>query len=99
MSFLFNFFGTSFNLLQNSIIVGNGSMNDGLLKIHLTNNVPYISMPANGNASIKRCVMNETSSMFWHRISEHISSERSKRLVNDVVIETLDFVNFGSCLD
>ena len=45
-------------------------------------------------ARLKICVMNEKSSMLWHRILGHISIERIKKLVNDGVPSTLDFANF-----
>ena len=37
--------------------------------------------------------------MLWHKRLGHISIERIKRLINDGVLETLDFTNFGTCVD
>ncbi|EOY21907.1 Uncharacterized protein TCM_014078 [Theobroma cacao] len=48
---------------------------------------------------LKQCVMNENSSILWHRRLRHISIERIKRLVNDGVLNTLDFTNFDACVD
>ena len=47
----------------------------------------------------KRCIMNEVSSILWHRRLEHISIGRIKRLVNDGVLCTLDFTDFDTFVD
>ena len=52
-----------------------------------------------GNVGIKRGVINEKSSILWHKRLGHISIERIKILVNDGVLETLDFTNFDICVD
>ena len=43
--------------------------------------------------------MDENSFIFWHRRLGHIFIERIKRLVNDEVLNTLDFTNFSICID
>ena len=43
--------------------------------------------------------MNEDSSILWHRRLRHISIDRIKRLVNDKILNTLDFANFDTCID
>ncbi|RVW32685.1 Retrovirus-related Pol polyprotein from transposon TNT 1-94 [Vitis vinifera] len=48
---------------------------------------------------IKRCFVNEDSSTLWHRRLGHISKDRIKRLVNDRVLSTLDFIDFETCVD
>ena len=45
-------------------------------------------------AGLKRCVVNEKFSMLWHWRLEHIFIERMKKLVNEGVLITLDFVDF-----
>ena len=47
----------------------------------------------------KRCVINEDSSKLWHRRLGHISIERIKRLVNEGILNTLDFTDFETCVD
>ena len=47
----------------------------------------------------KRCVINEESSILWHRRLGHISIQRIKRLVNDGVLGTLDFTDFETCVN
>ncbi|RVW69573.1 Retrovirus-related Pol polyprotein from transposon TNT 1-94 [Vitis vinifera] len=58
-----------------------------------SNNVMHV------HTGIKQCVMNEDSSMLWHRRLGHISMQRIKRLVNDGVLNTLDFTDFDTCVD
>ena len=43
--------------------------------------------------------MNEDSSILWHRRLGHISIDRIKRLVNDKVLNTLDFADFDTCIN
>ena len=74
-------------------------LNDGLFKINLSNMIPYNLIVTQENAGIKRCIMNEKSSKLWHRRLGHISIEIIKRLVNDGVLETLDFIDFCTCVD
>ncbi|KAL6315681.1 hypothetical protein AAG906_005772 [Vitis piasezkii] len=58
-----------------------------------SNNVMHV------HTGTKQCVMNEDSSMLWHRRLGHISMQRIKRLVNDGVLNTLDFTDFDTCVD
>ena len=51
------------------------------------------------NVGIKHGVINEKSSMLWHWRLCHISIDRIKRLVNDGVLQALDFTDFGTCVD
>ena len=37
--------------------------------------------------------------MLWHRGLGHIPIERIKRLINDSILETLDFINLGTFVD
>jgi HD superfamily phosphohydrolase YqeK len=47
---------------------------------------------------IKRSKMDENSSMFWHKRLGHIFIERIKKIMNDEVLNTLDFTDFGTCI-
>ena len=51
------------------------------------------------HTGVKRCVMNNDSSMLWHQRLGHISIERIKRSINDEVLGILDFINFDTCVD
>ena len=43
--------------------------------------------------------MNEDSSILWHRRLGHISIDTIKKLVNDRVLDTLDFIDFNTCIN
>lgn len=43
--------------------------------------------------------MNENFSTLWLRRSGHVSIERNKRLVNNEVLNILDFADFEACVD
>jgi len=93
----FNFKDTLFELFYNSECVRNGILSDDLYLFGLQNYVIYISMHVQN--SIKRCNINEKSSMLWHQRLGHISIERIKRLVKDGVLNTLDFADFKIYVD
>ena len=92
-----NFKDIGFTLLIKSEVIGYGILCDGLYSIQLQDNNAYNSLSI--IASIKRSVMNEESSLLWHRRLGHISIQRIKRLVNEGVLSSLDFTNFETCLD
>ena len=93
----FTFSDSSFNLFYKSNCVGNGTLFDGLYCINLQNNATYDSMHVHTGTKIY--VINEDSSKLWHRRLGHISIERIKRLVNEGVLNTLDFTDFETCVD
>jgi transposase InsO family protein len=93
----FTFSGSSFSLFYKSDCVGNGTLFDGLYCINLQNNATYDSMHV--HTGTKRCVINQDSSKLWHRRLGHISIERIKRLVNEGILNTLDFTDFETCVD
>ena len=72
-------------------------MCDGLYSVHLQDNNSYNSLSL--TTGIKRNVMNEESSLLWHRRLGHIFIQRIKRLVNERVFSALQFINFETCLD
>eukprot|EP00253_Pinus_taeda_P002944 PITA_02944 len=59
-------------------------------KIHISNSLQ-------GLQNLRKPVGN--SSKLWHRRLDHISMERIKRLVNEGVLNTLDFIDFETCMD
>ena len=98
--FSFSFLATSLRLYKDNVLVGDGILDDGLFKLHLNFILDCSLTTVHGNnVGIKRGVINEKSSMLWHRRLGHISIDRIKRLVNDGVLETLDFIDFGTCVD
>ena len=97
LGYSFNFSYTSFNLYYKSDIIGNVTLSDGLLSLNLQSDATYNAMHV--QTGIKRCVVNEDSSILWYRRLGHISIERIKRLVNDGVLSTLDVTDFDTCVD
>ncbi|KAL4354134.1 hypothetical protein GQ457_06G003750 [Hibiscus cannabinus] len=97
LGYCFKFSNVGFNLFYKSEIVGNGVLCDGLYSIDLQNNATHNVMHI--QTGTKRCVINEDSSTLWHRRLEHISIEIIKRLVNDGVLNTLDFTDFDTYVD
>jgi len=68
----FHFKDTSFELFYNSECVGNCILSDGLYLFGLQNYATYSSMHV--QTGIKKCNINENSSMLWHRRLGHIST-------------------------
>ena len=97
LGYSFNFYETSFSLFYKSNLIGNGTLSDGLFSINLQNNITYNAMHV--HTGTKRSVINDNSSMLWHRRLGHISIQRIKRLVNEGVLSTLDFTDFETCVD
>ena len=93
----FHFSETSFNLIYKSDCVGNGILYDGLYCVFLQNDTTHNSLHV--QTGIKRCIVNEDSSLLWHRRLGHISIDRIKRLMNDGVLSTLHFTDFETCVD
>ena len=83
--------------LIKSVVIGSGTLYDGLYSVHFQDNNAYNSLSL--IAGIKRNVMNEESSLLWHWILGHISIQRIKRLVNEGVFNALYFTNFETFLD
>ena len=71
LGYSFSFYETSFSLFYKSNLVGNGTLSNGLFSINLQNDTTNNTMHV--HIGTKRCVMNEDSSMLWHRRLRHIS--------------------------
>ena len=84
LGFSFIVSDSGFSLSNKSKVIGYGTLSDGLFHIQLQNYFTYNSMHVTDG--LKRCVINEESSMLWHRRLGHISIERIKKLVNDGVV-------------
>ena len=61
LGFSFNFTDLGFSLSNKSKVIGYGALSDGLFHIQLHNDVTYNSKHV--TVGLKRCVMNEESSM------------------------------------
>ena len=71
LGFSFSFSDSGFSLSNKSKVIGYGTLSDGLFHIQLQNDFTYNSMHV--TTGLKICVMNEESSMLWHRRLGHIS--------------------------
>ena len=75
-------------------LIGKGILSNGLFSINLRYNAVLHTHIGN-----KWCIMNEDSSILWRHRLGHISIDRIKRLVNEKILNTLDFANFDTCID
>ena len=85
--------------MKNNIVVGHGFLSDSLYKLILDYGFKNNLLTLHDDIDIKHCIINENSSMLWHRRLGHISKEKITRLVKDGVLHTLDFADFGTCVD
>ena len=51
----------------------------------------------NVNIGMKRGIINESSSILWHKWLGYISKEMMTRLVKEGIFSNLDFSDFGMC--
>ena len=65
--------------MLNSVIVGSGILCDGLYKISLNHEFSQALITLHSNVGSKRCLINENSSILWHRRLGHISRERIEK--------------------
>ena len=94
LEYSFMFSDYTFSLFCKSELIENDVLSNGLFSINLQYNAVLHTHIGN-----KRCIMNGDSSILWHRRLRHISIDRIKRLVNDKVLNTLDFTDFNTCID
>ncbi|RVW37000.1 Retrovirus-related Pol polyprotein from transposon TNT 1-94 [Vitis vinifera] len=87
------------SLMLNSVTVGSGILCDGLYKISLNHEFAQALITLHSNIGSKRGLINENSSILWHRRLGHISRERIERLVKEGILQNLDFTDFHVCVD
>ena len=95
----FLFENSILSIFKNKVHIGGGTLVDSLFKIDIDPSFECNYLNMHVNVGIKRSLINENFSMLWHRRLGHISIERIKRLVKDGVLKTLDFTDFGTCVD
>ena len=81
--FSVKFLGISFHLIKENVVVSDGILDNGLFKLYLNPCFNHSLTTMHENVGIKRGVINEKSSILWHKRLGHISIERIKRLIND----------------
>lgn len=84
------------NLFYKYDIVGNNTMSNYLFKMNLQDNACYNATCV--HARIEECVMNKSFFVLCHQNLGHIFQPRMKRLVNDGVLNTPDFIDFDTCI-
>jgi hypothetical protein len=97
--YFFTFRNKRFNLFKNTSFVGSGNLCDGLYKLNLNSHFAESLLTLHHNVGTKCSLINENSSILWHKRLGHISRERLKKLVKDEVLSNLDFIDFGVCVD
>ena len=86
------------SLYWNLNVIGTGSLSDKLYKLNIkaTNGNETLH---SSNYGIKRKLINENSSMLWHRCLGHISNQRIQRLVSERILDPLDLSDFLVCIE
>jgi len=97
--YYFTFRNKKFNLFKNTIFIGFGNLCDGLYKLNLNSYFAESLLTLHHNVETKRSLINENSSILWHRQLGYISKEKLERLVKDEILPNLDFTNFDVCVD
>ncbi|KAL8128993.1 hypothetical protein V2J09_018148 [Rumex salicifolius] len=97
--YFFNSGNGCFSLLKQNVVVGSGTICDGLYKLKLDNPFPETLLIVHHNVGIKRGLSNESSAYLWHKHLGHISKERIQRLVKNEILPKLDFIDLGVCVD
>lgn len=87
------------SLMFNSVMVGSGILCDGLYKISLNHEFAQSLIALHSNVGLKRGLINEKSSILWHKRLGHISKDRIERLVKTGILDNLDFTDFEVCVD
>jgi len=89
-----------FSLFQNSNIIGTGSVVDSLYRLDLdASHLKFNETLHVDNYGTKRKLINENSSVLWHKRLGHISKERIERLVSSGILDPLDFSDFKICVE
>jgi hypothetical protein len=89
----------SFSILKNKVSIGGGILVNGLYRIDLIPSFELNYLSIHVDFGIKMIKIDEDSSMLYNRKFYHISIERIKRFMNDKVLNTLDFIDFGTYVD
>jgi hypothetical protein len=97
--YCFTFRNKKFNLFKNTLFVGSGNLCDGLYKLNLNSHFSESLLTLHHNVGTKRSLINENSSILWHRRLGHIPKERLERLVKDEILPNPNFTDFDVCVD
>lgn len=91
------------NIFRNNKVVENGYLCDRLYRLKLNSmykqSLHTQLINCRLDIAVKRMVINENSSMLWHKRLGHISKETMERLVKEGLLSKLNFTNFMVCVD
>lgn len=94
-----SFGNNQFSLSINSNVVGTGSL-CAYDNLYLLDTVAsYKETLHVESKGTKRKLNTDNSATLWHKRLGHISRNRVERLVSDGILDSLDFTNFGVCID
>jgi len=95
----FNFGNECFSLFKHNHLIGTSVLCDGLYKLKLDGLYVETVLTLHHNVRTKRILVNEQFSFLWHKCLGHISRERMERLIKNVILHDLDFMDLNICVD
>ena len=91
-------FGNGKMNFQYSNMIGIGSLVDNLYKLDI--NVSYINESFHISKCGAKCkLIDENSSMLWHKRLGHISKQMIQRLVSEGILDSLNFSDLKICIE
>lgn len=88
----------TFSVFNNKGFASSSVLINGLYKIDLYPTFEYNYLALDGDCGKKKNIINENSSLLWHKRLRHIFIDRTKRSVSDGILKTLDFIDFETCV-
>jgi hypothetical protein len=93
-----------FSMFRDNIFVGSGILENGMYRIYLDKLFSESlcvshNISLHDNVGSKRGRSSESSSFLWHKRLAHILRERMSILVKDNILPSLDFTDFGTCVE
>ena len=96
VGYYFSIGNGSLNLVFNLVIVGTALLCNGLYKLNFSSMATSLNVE---NVGVKRTLIKENSSTLWHKRLGHISKKMMEKLVKNGILPTVDFNDFGICVD
>jgi transposase InsO family protein len=97
--YCFKFENSKLSIYRNAIEIGSASIYDGLYRLNVMIQTQESLNTVYALVGNKRSTINDKSYMLWHRRLGHISEKRIKRLVNEGILQSLDFTDNDPCVD
>lgn len=96
VGYSFNISNGTLKLIYDSNVARHVSLSDGLYRLYFSSIATSLNVE---NVGTKRILIKEKSCTLWHRRLGHISKERIERLIKNYILPSLDFGDFGICVD